>query len=85
MTFHDHFKLCLFQFSITFSIAFKFKTFLNYRQGFRSVVEKKSNFPGFSETELQKNWLISQQFCRNFEGSFPQKKRLVKNGRFREN
>ena len=46
MTFHDYFKLCLFQFSITFSIAFKFKTFLNYHQSFWSGCRKKVKFPG---------------------------------------
>ena len=45
--------------------------------------EKKSNFAGFSGTNSRKKRPISQEFRGNFRGQF-RRKRLVKNGQFRE-
>ena len=45
---------------------------------------KKSNFAGFSDTNLQKIRLILWEFRRNSQAHFT-KKQLVKNGQFRGN
>ena len=45
---------------------------------------KKSNFAGFSETNLRKIGLILWEFRRNSQANFT-KKQLVKNGQFRGN